>query len=364
MKQPLRVLQVISGMGSGGAEAFLMNMYRNVDRSKVQFDFLLRSDENIYEDEINKLGGKIYYTASFPKHYLKNKYQVRSILKNNQYEVVHVHANALFYMTALTEAKRAGVPCRIMHSHSTAPLYSWSVPIHTFNQKRIEKLTTYKFACSMGAAQWMFGKQCMVIKNAIDLEKFQYDEAARKAVRKELNISDDTFVLGHVGRFLPVKNHQFILDVFSEIVRQRENSALVLVGTGKLLSEIQRQAEQKGIAEKVLFLGVRKDVNRVLNAFDIFIFPSLYEGLGISAIESQANGLYTFCSENIPSEVYTTSLAQCLNISAGFQYWAEQILSSDTAHIDNLKKLRESGYDIREEAQRLQNIYLSQTGRL
>ena len=364
MKQPLRVLQVISGIGSGGAEAFLMNMYRNVDRSKVQFDFLLRSDENIYEDEINKLGGKIYYTASFPKHYLKNKYQVRSILKNNQYEAVHVHANALFYMTALTEAKRAGVPCRIMHSHNTSPRYSWSVPIHTFNQKRIEKFATYEFACSTGAAQWMFGKQCTVIKNAIDLEKFRYDETARKAVRKELNISDDTFVLGHVGRFLPVKNHQFILNVFSEIVRQRENSALVLVGTGDLFSEIQRQAEQKGIAEKVFFLGVRKDVNRVLNAFDIFVFPSIYEGLPVSMLEAQANGLSVFCSENISNEAIVSKNVKKLSVYAGSKYWAEQILSSDTAHIDNLKKLRESGYDIREEAQRLQNIYLSQTGRL
>lgn len=360
--KPLRVLQVLTGMGSGGVEAFLMNMYRYMDRSKIQFDFLLRSRENIYEKEIKNLGGEIFYSASFPKHYLKNKQQVREILAKNSYSVIHVHANALLYMTALIEAKRMGIPCRIMHSHSTAAKYSWTLPIHKFNQKRIENLATRELACSENAAKWMFGHPCLIVKNAINLERFQYNEYTRAALRHKLGISDDIFVLGHVGRFLPVKNHQFILNVFSEIIKQKKKAVLILVGTGELFQKIQIMAEKMAIIENIHFLGVRTDIDCILNIFDAFIFPSLYEGLGISVIEAQANGLSVFCSENIPKEACISNSVHRINLSLGAKYWAEQILNTENTRTNNLTLLCEAGYNIYEECARLQNIYFSESG--
>lgn len=359
--EPIRVLQVLTGMGSGGAEAFLMNMYRNIDRSKVQFDFLLRSHENIYENEIEALGGKVYYTASFPRHYFKNKEQVRTIFNEHNYSAVHVHANTLLYMTALAEAKRAGIRCRIMHSHSTFAKYKATILIHKHNQRQIDKLATCELACSEAAAEWMFGKQCTVIKNAIDLEKFKFDEVERQSLRTEMGISQNAFVLGHVGRFLPVKNHKLILEVFCKIQKTKKDAVLVLVGTGELFGKIQEYTYKLGISANVRFLGVRKDINRILNVFDSFIFPSLYEGLGISLIEAQANGLEIFCSERIPQETIVSKSVHIIGLAQGAEYWAEAILMGNHMRNNNIGILRDAGFDIQEEAKKLQEIYLSGT---
>lgn len=362
-RKPIRVLQVITGMGSGGAEKFLMNMYRNIDRNLVQFDFLLRSNDIIYEDEIKALGGRIFYTSEFPKHFIKNQREVRKILKENNFDAIHIHANAFLYVTPLIEAKRAGIPCRFFHSHNTNVKYNQTKALHAINKKAFSRLITCPLACSDDAASWMFEQPCTVINNAIDLEEFAFNEENREKIRKELKIAPEQFALGHVGRFLPVKNHKFIIEIFKEILKTNPAAVLVLVGEGELFNEIKIKIENDNLSDSVRMLGARNDVNEILSALDYFIFPSIYEGLGISLIEAQVNGLPILASENIPNEAAVTRLFNIMEISQGAAKWAEFINNDAKQRRFYTDKIREAGFDIRTEAKRLQNIYLNEAER-
>lgn len=359
-QKPIRVLQVITGMGSGGAEKFLMNMYRNINRNLVQFDFMLRSDDNIYEEEIKALGGRIFYTSGFPRHFLKNQLQVRDILKNNRFDVIHIHANAFLYVTPLIEAKRAGISCRFFHSHSTKVKYKQTKILHTINKKIFNKLITCPLACSDEAADWMFGQPCTVINNAIDLDEFTYSESAREKIRNELNIASDQFVVGHVGRFLPVKNHKFIIEVFEEILKINPTAVLVLVGEGELFEQIKSIVKNENLDASVRMLGARKDVNEILSAFDYFVFPSMYEGMPLTLIEAQTNGLSVLASENIPKEAAVTPLFNKMETSQGAEKWAEFINNDIKQRRFYTDRIQEAGFDIKAEAMKLQNLYLSE----
>lgn len=359
MGKPVRVLHVIAGMGSGGAEAFLMNMYRHTDRTKVQYDFLLRSDENFYRDELEALGSRVYYTASFPRHFIKNYFQVRKILKENRYDIVHVHANALYYVTALVEAKRQGISCRIMHSHSTSSYFPQFQFVHELIKKRVHSLASHCLACSDTAGKWMFDSDYEILHNAIALSDFEYSETARTEVRQELGISEDAFVLGHVGHFFSAKNHSFSMDVFNCVVQKKPNACLVLVGDGGLKAELQQLAKQYKIENRVIFAGIRKDVGRVMSSFDAFVFPSLFEGLGIVAIEAQANGMQTFASEAVPIEAELTPLMHRLSLELGPEAWADKILDANCTRRETQNQLRQAGYDISLEAKKLETFYLT-----
>lgn len=359
MSNPVRVLHVITGMGSGGAEAFIMNMYRNIDRTKVQFDFLLRSNENIYKDEINNLGGRIYTTASFPKHIIRNTLQVKRFFKEHKYKIIHVHGNALMYMTALKEAKHAGVPCRIMHSHSTSLRYRGLTSLHNHRKANLGKWATDNFACSEDAGKWMFSGEYKVINNAIDVEKFEFNINKRNEMRKQLGIGEDTFVVGHIGRFLEVKNHKFLLETFSEIVKHKKDAVLVLVGNGKLEQEVKESVIKKGLEKKVFFLGERRDVPDLLSGMDVFVFPSLYEGLPIVTIEAQANGLQVICSDAIPNGAIISPCIRKLPLEIGAIEWAKKIIELDIERIDTQKLISDAGFDIKVEEKKLQDFYLS-----
>ncbi|WP_010200274.1 glycosyltransferase [Bacillus sp. m3-13] len=211
--KPIRVLHVLNGLGSGGTESFIMNIYRNIDRSKVQFDFLIRSTkDNLLKNEIEKLGGKVYITSEFPRHFIKNYREINEFFKRNKdYNIVHVHANALMYVKPLKIAKKYGVNCRIIHSHNTQtannPLYKY---IHHWNKRFISEQATDFFACSKMAGDWMFNNSYKVINNAIDVNKFQFNEEKRKKVR-ELFKLENKFVIGHIGRFTYQKK-SFVFD--------------------------------------------------------------------------------------------------------------------------------------------------------
>ena len=359
MEKPVRILHVIAGMGSGGAESFIMNMYRHMDHSKVQFDFLLRSSENVYEDELKNGGSRIFYTSSFPRHAWKNYQEVRRILKQNDYQIVHVHQNALLYMTAIKLAKKAGVPCRVMHSHSSSMAFKKLLPIHRYYKKRIRKIATQCFACSEQAGKWMFGEQCpySVIHNAIDIEKFSYDQNAREQIRKSFHIPIDAFVVGHVGRFWKTKNHTFLLHAFSKVLKEKPNAYLFLIGEGGLEENIKDLACELGIEKHVVFAGVRRDVNKAMSAFDVFALPSLYEGLSVVAIEAQANGLPLICSEATPTSVLFSNDSIQVPLSAGIDAWSERLLAAEGHRCDVSEMLRKAGYDIHEEALKLQDFY-------
>ena len=291
--EKIRVLHIITGMGTGGAEAFIMNMFRNIDSKKIVFDFLLRSEENVYQKEIESLGGKVYNVPPYPKRFISNyKETKRFFEEHSKYKIIHVHGNAFIYITALIIAKFRGIPCRIMHSHSTdtrKPIYRI---VHKFNKIFMNFLVTDRFACSDKAGKWMFGNKSFIkINNGIDVDKFIYNKEIRDRVRKQYNIEENTVLIGHVGRFLKVKNHSYIVDIFNEYVKQNENSKLMLIGEGPELNTIKKKVENLEIENKVIFLSKINNVNEMMQAMDIFIFPSIYEGLGIVNIEAQTASL-------------------------------------------------------------------------
>ena len=357
MDSPVRVLHVIAGMGSGGAESFLMNMCRHMDRDKVQFDFLLRSNENIYTEELESMGCRVYYTASFPRHWLKNFLQTWRIIKQNHYKIIHVHANALLYVFPLMIAKKLGVPCRIMHSHNSSMAYKSALPIHQFFRNRIHRIATHCFACSEQAGEWMFPGQYEIIHNAIEVDKFRFDQTAREKIRAEWNLPADAFVIGHVGRFWEQKNHAFLLSIFSKVLQQKPNAYLVLIGEGGLEQKIRDLACDLGLRDHVLFAGVRKDVNQALSVFDVFAFPSIYEGLGIAVIEAQANGLATVCSDAVPDNAILLNNVKRISLDKGPQFWADTIMKSNTQRVEPGHQLAQAGYDINIEAKKLQDFY-------
>lgn len=362
MSEPIRVLHVITGMEHGGAESFIMNMYRNIDREKVQFDFLLRSNRMLHGDELTKMGSRIYYTASIPTHYIKNYFQTVKFFKKHQYQIIHVHANALLYVSVLKIAKRAGVKCRIMHSHNTSMFYSKTKPVHMFNKRHIEQIATHCFACSESAGQWMFNKEYRIIRNGIDIERFAFRKESRKRIRQEFSIPERALVLGHVGHLTSVKNQRFAIDVLSEIHEMGKTAYLVLVGEGGLEQELKQYAEQKSLNNYVFFTGGRKDVPDILSAFDVFVFPSLHEGLPISILEAQANGLVCVCSEAVPLDSIPTDSIHQLSLELGPLDWGKSILNLNCSRIDTTAQLIELGFDSKSQAKELQEFYLSVAG--
>ena len=269
----------------GGVESVVMNYYRNIDRDKIQFHFLCDEDStDIPYDEIEKLGGKVIVIPPYQKLF---KYQKKlyKIFKENNYKIVHSHINALSVFP-LRVAKKAGVPIRIAHSHSTSNKKEWKKNIVKNILRPFSKVYANKFfACTKHAGEWLFGKKIIerkelnVINNAIDLKKFEFNEKTREDLRKEFGIKEDTLVIGHIGRFMKQKNHDFLIDVFNELIKKDENSILILIGQGPLLNKIKQKAINLKIEDKVKFIGQVTDVEKYYNIMDIFLFPSIYEGL-------------------------------------------------------------------------------------
>ena len=269
----------------GGVESVVMNYYRNIDRDKIQFHFLCDEDStDIPYDEIEKLGGKVIVIPPYQKLFKYQK-ELYKIFKENNYKIVHSHINALSVFP-LRIAKKAKIPVRIAHSHSTSNKKEWKKNILKMILRPFSKLYANNyFACTEYAGKWLFGKKVVerkelnVINNAIDLKKFEFNENTREDLRKELGIKEDVLVIGHVGRFMKQKNHEFLIDVFEKAIKQDDNIYLILVGQGPLEDKIKEMAKEKGIENKILFLGQRNDVNKLYQAMDIFVLPSLYEGL-------------------------------------------------------------------------------------
>ena len=269
----------------GGVESVVMNYYRNIDRDKIQFHFLCDEDStDIPYDEIEKLGGKVIVIPPYQKLFKYQK-ELYKIFKENNYKIVHSHINALSVFP-LRIAKKAGVPIRIAHSHSTSNKKEWKKNILKMILRPFSKLYANKyFACTEYSGKWLFGKKVVerkelnVINNAIDLKKFEFNKNTREDLRKKLGIKEDVLVIGHVGRFMKQKNHEFLIDVFEKAIKQDDNIYLILVGQGPLEDKIKEMVKEKGIEDKILFLGQRNDVNKLYQAMDIFVLPSLYEGL-------------------------------------------------------------------------------------
>ena len=285
LEEKIIVAHIMGKWNGGGVESVVMNYYKNIDRNRIQFHFLCDEDStDIPYEEIEKLGGKVIVIPPYQKlfEYQKELYR---IFKENNYKIVHSHINALSVFP-LRIAKKAGVPIRIAHSHSTSNKKEWKKNILKMILRPFSKLYANKyFACTEYSGKWLFGKKVVerkelnVINNAIDLKKFEFNKNTREDLRKKLGIKEDVLVIGHVGRFMKQKNHEFLIDVFEKAIKQDDNIYLILVGQGPLEDKIKEMVKEKGIEDKILFLGQRNDVNKLYQAMDIFVLPSLYEGL-------------------------------------------------------------------------------------
>ena len=320
-EEPIRVAHIIGKWLGGGVEAVVMNYYRHIDRTKIQFDFLCDEDStNIPYEEIEQLGGRVILIPPYQKVFKYQKELIR-IFKENNYKIVHSHINTLSVFP-LRAAKKAGVKVRIAHSHSTTNKKEWKKNLLKQVLRPFSKVyATDYMCCSELAGRWLFGdkaydsKKVYLLNNAIDLDKFKYNESLRKKKRKELGISDDTLVIGHIGRFKAQKNHTFLIDIFNELHKKNPNSLLLLVGQGPLKEEIENKVKELQLNDSVRFLGQRNDVNELYQAFDVFCLPSLYEGLPVVGVEAQASGLLCIFSDDMTKETKVLDTTEFLSLN-------------------------------------------------
>lgn len=369
MGSPIRVLHVVVNMNRGGAETLVMNLYRNIDRTKVQFDFLT-CKPGAFDEEIRKLGGivhRIPYISDIG-HFKYIKELTQFFSEHNDYKIIHSHLDKMSG-PVLRAANKAGIPIRISHSHNTqseggiaVKTYKW------FAGRLIPSHSTSFFACSNEAAKWLFNgksRSTQIIKNGIKYESFAFSNEVRKEIRSELGLTPKDFVLGHVGRFYPQKNHSFLIDIFAQFSKRNDRAVLLLIGDGPLRSEMEEKVRSLHLEHKVKFLGVRSDINRILQGMDLFVFPSLHEGLPVSLIEAQGADLPCLISDCISQEVdlgvYLIHYAPLGNA----EEWAEKIekISTKCMSRTNLPEaLAVSGYDITETASKVEDFYLSVSG--
>jgi len=360
MGEPIRVLHVVTYMGRGGLETMIMNYYRNIDRSKVQFDFLTHRDEKWdYDEEIEKLGGKIYHLPRlnpFSPKYLKDLDDFFREYK--EYKIVHCHQDCLSGIV-LKYAKKNGVPFAIAHSHSSNQNKDLKLLVKLIEKKTIPKYADYLFACGKEAGEWMFNTtEYTILNNAIDTKRYIYNEEKSLEMKENLGI-EDKFVIGHVGRFRQEKNHSFIIDIFKEVCAKEPNSTLLLVGDGPLEDEIKKKVYDSGLLGKVKFLGARDNVNDLMQSMDVFILPSLYEGIPLTMIESQASGLNCIISDKVPKECIVTENVKIISMKEDSEYWANEIIKCKNKIRKNLyNEIQDAKFDIKSNAIWLQEFYL------
>lgn len=363
-RQPIRVLNMFTVMDRGGAETMVMNYYRHIDRTKVQFDFLVhREQRGAYDDEIERMGGRIYRMCPiYPQNFSRYKRDLRTFFRAHpEYKIIHSHMSELGYF-AFREAERQGVPVRICHAHNAPHGFDVKMIMRTYFKKRMMPYLTHLFMCGEESGKWLYGEKnksrFIMLNNAIDAALYSFDASKREKMRQQLGLTDE-LVIGHVGRFNPQKNHPFLLDVFAALLKKEPSAVLLLVGGGADLPRIQAKAQELGITERVRFLGVRSDVADLMQAMDVFVFPSLYEGLGIALVEAQAAGLPCVVSDTIPHEAYLTDLVDSEKLSAPEEKWAEKILALRAVpRTDRRAEIAAYGFDISTEAIKLQEFYL------
>lgn len=366
MSEPIRVLHVLGKLHRGGAETMVMNLYRQIDRSKIQFDFVVHNlEEEDYEAEILSLGGKIHRVPQYKGiNHLKYVISWYELLKMHpEYQIIHGHvrSTAAIYLKICKKMKRK----TISHSHNISSGEGISAIVKDIYQLPIRFTSDYFLAPSIKAGEWLFGKNILrnsnffIFNNSIDTRDFKYNKEIRKDYRDKLKLEDE-LLLGHVGRFHTQKNHLFLIDIFHEVVKKRKNSKLLLIGNGEEYEKVMFKIKEKKLENSVIHFKSSSDISKYMQAMDIFVFPSFYEGLGIVAIESQAAGLPTLVSENIPIEAFLTNCIIEEKIASGPHEWAEKIISmtkDTTDRQDTTETIKKNGYDIVENTAWLEKFY-------
>ena len=359
--ETIKVLHVVPNMQAGGLETLLMNIMRNINRDKIQFDFLVHYKERkFYDDEIEQLGGKIYcFSVREDSNFLKYIWQLNKFFKTHkEYKIVHCHMPSVGFLVLLI-AKIHGVKVRVAHSHNNSCENTLKGRIKRFLIQFEKYLSTDNFACSNDAGKFLFGnRKFTVLPNAIDLDRFKFNGAKRKQIRNELGIDDDTMVIGHVGRFCEQKNHNKLIDIFYNYQKTNKNSVLVLVGEGELLESIKEKCKNLNIDNKVKFLGIRRDTDFLYSAFDAFVFPSLFEGLGIVLIEAQMSGLKCYTTDVFVSKEALIS-DRLTYLKQDDKRWDTKIAKDNKYDRINVKfNDNKNNYDIKTLCQRLERFYL------
>lgn len=354
MKEPLRILHCLASLDRGGAETFIMNVYRGIDRSLVQFDFLYSYD-GVYKDEIKQLGGHLYQipfiTQCGPFAYRKHVMQV--LHEHPEYHIIHSHMDK-FSGLIMECAKKQNIPVRIAHSHSTrnegGTLFQL---VKNYYGNKIATNCTDRFACSEKAATWLFGNQAsstVIVKNGVDLSRYSGQD----------HRNPNNFTICAIGRFVPVKNHAFLIDVFAKTYQLDPTSRLILAGSGVLMDTIKEKVNSLGLTDYVTFLGDCNNIPQLLEQVDVLCMPSLFEGLPIVTVEAQSAGVPCVVSDTITREINITDSVAFLSLADDPTIWAKELLhQKGKQKPDNRDKVAKHGYDISATIQQLQLFYLS-----
>lgn len=355
-----RILHVLNGLGTGGIEKYVIDLFKHIDPEKYVFDFLVRKEGDNHKDTIAKLGGKVYTVSPYPEKRRQNYDDVDAFFSlHKEYSVVHIHAPSLEYTNILKLAKKHNIKTIILHSHCSSRSTIKGKALHYFNRFATKNCPTDRLACSEKAAKWMFGnKDYFFAFNGIDTGKFYYNSERRESTRMELGLGDD-FVWGHVGRLCKTKNQRYLLQLFKDQIDVNPNSRLIIVGTGSDMQMLQEYARELGIYEKVLFLGQRDDVHLLMCAMDVLVFPSLDEGLPLTVVEAQSVGLPCVISDVITQQVKITKQVSFLPLNGDRKKWIHTIneIGISENREDNSKIIKYAGFDISESSKRIELFY-------
>ena len=372
MEGKVKVLYFVDRMLRGGIQTFVIENLRHMDKTNLQIDFLLLDDGKVYEleEELRMLGSTVYKLEGIwirkPWDFVKYCKALDDFFReHHDYKVVHMHSSSKNFMV-LKYAKKYGIEIRIAHSHCIDFQTNSKIKkvVGDCFKYPLKKYATNYFACSKEAGVWLFGKKIvnsnrfMIVHNAVDLEKYKFNVEVRERIRNDLKIDKNTIVIGHVGRFVELKNHDFLVDVFYEFYEIHPNSKLLLIGTGIKENEIKEKVKRLGIEENVIFAGFRENVNDYMCAMDLFVLPSKTEGLGLVLIEAQASGLKCFTSKDVvPNEVDVSKTTQFLSLNLLPKEWADVLIETNIERVKNEDMIKQAGYDIIDTSKVLQDFY-------
>ncbi|TGA99977.1 glycosyltransferase family 1 protein [Sporolactobacillus shoreae] len=358
---------IVYGLGTsvGGMEEYVMNLFRHIDRSKYVFDIIPHGGKLFYaEKEVRHLGGRVYKITGQKENLLQSMKELNQCFKEwrNDHDIIYFNSCGFYNIIPFLLAKRNKYTI-ITHGHNTrGGKKSLLIEgLHLFNRIYVRWVSKRCFACSQAAGEWMFGKhffkkgRVKIINNAIDCDLFRFNQDVRTDIRKQLNL-DNRFVIGHVGRFVRQKNHDFMIDVFQAIRSQNGQAKLMLIGDGELKPLIEEKVKRLGLEDDVLFLGNRKDIPELMWAMDVFVLPSLFEGLPVVAVEAQAAGLSLVLSDTISREAKITQSVTFCSLKRQLAYWAKVILTENTKHADTTLAIRKKEFDIKTQAHQFEHL--------
>lgn len=358
-----KILFISQYLNRAGTESFMMSVFRGIDRTRFQIDFLLYTTlETEYSREVEAAGCKVHRVTSRRESPLRWYIELNKFFKTygHEYHAVHFCGNSLTSIAPLWFAYKYGIPVRIAHAHNSSCRGLHNKILHLLKRGIARRITTHHFACSTLAAKWFFGKHpARIISNGIEVKRFTYDESSRHTKRRELGIYESQKVIGHIGRFVDEKNHTFILDIFGEYVKQSPHAVLMLVGNGPLMLEVEAKATAMGISHNVMLLGERCDVAQLFQAMDLFLMPSTFEGLPFVLIEAQAAGLPCLISDVINRDICMTEGVSYLSLKDSPEVWGQRAQELLDSHVrkDTYSEIAAAGYAISDTIRQLESIY-------